>query len=224
VEAAAIASDVHAGPGGNGPAGRRFSCRRRLRVMVVDDHEVIQWGLRVALTSEAWVQRYVAAQDAEEALELARRYEPHVALVDLFLGDESGTELCERLREVSPITQVLLMSGVGRITVSAARNAGALGFVPKDWSAKDIAGAARMVALGMTVFSPRPAQSPNILSSREWEVLQLIGAGANNREIASRLFLSPHTVKDHIRSLYRKLEARNRAEAILRAQRKGFLG
>lgn len=166
----------------------------------------------------------MAAQNSEEAIELAKRYEPHVALVDLLLGDESGSELCERLRTISPVTQVLLMSGAGRITVSAARAAGALGFVPKEWSAKDIAGAARIVGLGMTVFNPVPTQPPNALSNREWEVLQLIGAGASNREIADKLFLSPHTVKDHTRSLYRKMDARNRAEAILRAQRKGFLG
>jgi two-component system response regulator DesR len=192
--------------------------------MVVDDHEVVHWGLRVVLTAEPWVQRYVAARDSEEALELAKRYEPHVAMIDLLLGDESGVELCEQLRELSPLTQVLLMSGAGRVTVSAARAAGALGFVTKDWSAKDIAGAARMVGLGMTVFNPMPSQPPNALSNREWQVLQLIGAGATNQEIAAKLFLSPHTVKDHTRSLYRKMDARNRAEAILRAQRKGFLG
>ena len=204
--------------------GSRINPRRRLRVMVVDDHDVIHWGFRVVLNSESWVQRYVAAHDAGEAIELARRYEPHVALVDLLLRDESGADLCEQLRSVSPITQVLLMSGVGRITISAAREAGALGFVPKDWGAKDIAGAARIVGLGMTVFAPAPRQPPNLLSDREWQVLQSIAAGATTREIAESLFLSPHTVKDHTRTLYRKMKARNRAEVILRAQRMGFLG
>jgi two-component system response regulator DesR len=81
-----------------------------------------------------------------------------------------------------------------------------------------------MVGLGMTVFAPSAQQPPNVLSDREWEVLQQIADGATNREIAERLYLSPHTVKDHTRTLYKKMKARNRAEAILRAQRMGLLG
>jgi|tagenome__1003787_1003787.scaffolds.fasta_scaffold20781207_2 DNA-binding NarL/FixJ family response regulator len=204
----------------NGAAGTH----RRLRVLVVDDHQVIHWGFRVLLTSQQWVQRYVAAYDADQAVKLAQRYEPHVALVDLFLGEESGGELCKRLTEASPITHVLLMSGVGEIPVSSARSLGASGFVPKNWDVEEIADAARMVGLGMTVFAPTPTPAPNTLSDREWNVLNLIAGGATNREIAERLFLSTHTVKDHTRTLYRKLRARNRPEAILRAQRMGLLG
>jgi DNA-binding NarL/FixJ family response regulator len=204
--------------------GHERDWHRRLRVLVVDDHELVHWGFRLLLTSEPWVQRYLAAHDAEEAIGLARRYEPNVALIDLFLGDQSGTELCQRLREISPGTRVLLMSGMGGLTVSAAREVGAFGFVPKAWGAKDIAGAARMVGLGMTVFLPGHQQPPNMLSDREWEVLKLIADGATNREIGERLFLSTHTVKDHTRTLYRKIQARNRAEAIQRAQRMGLLG
>jgi len=206
------------------PATVGSNDQRQLRVLVVDDHEVVHWGLRVLLTHESWVQRYLATDDADKALELARRYEPHVALVDVFLGKTSGTELCTRLNNASPITRVLLMSGVGRITSTAARNVGAYGFVPKNWSVRDLAGAARMVGLGMTVFAPTEHASPNALSDREWEVLRLIAEGATNKEIAVQLFLSPHTVKDHTRTLYRRLGARNRADAIQRAQRMGLLG
>jgi two-component system response regulator DesR len=74
------------------------------------------------------------------------------------------------------------------------------------------------------VFAPTEHAGPNALSAREWEVLRLIGDGATNKEIATQLFLSPHTVKDHTRTLYRRLGARNRAEAIQRAQRMGLLG
>jgi DNA-binding NarL/FixJ family response regulator len=197
---------------------------RRLRVLVVDDHQVIHWGFRLLLTSQQWVQRYLAAYDADQAVRLAQRYEPHVALVDLFLGDESGGDLCKRLTEASPITNVLLMSGVGQIPVSSARSLGAFGFVPKNWDVEEIADAARMVGLGMTVFAPSVTPAPNTLSDREWSVLGLIAGGATNREIAEQLYLSTHTVKDHTRTLYRKLGARNRPEAILRAQRMGLLG
>ena len=198
--------------------------QRQLRILVVDDHEVVHWGLRVLLTHESWVQRYLATDDSDKAIELARRYEPHVALVDVCLGAESGTDLCTRLGDTSPITRVLLMSGVGRITSTTARSVGAYGFVPKNWSMRDLAGAARMVGLGMTVFAPIEQASPNALTDREWEVLRLIAEGATNKEIATQLYLSPHTVKDHARTLYRRLGARNRAEAIQRAQRMGLLG
>jgi two-component system response regulator DesR len=81
-----------------------------------------------------------------------------------------------------------------------------------------------MVGLGMTMFAPKSDQPEPMLSAREREVLALIAAGSTNREIAEQLFLSPHTVKEHTSALYRKLRARNRAEAVQRAQRIGLLG
>ena len=80
-----------------------------------------------------------------------------------------------------------------------------------------------MVGLGMTVFTPHESPGGPPLSDREREVLDLIAAGATNREIAARLFLSPHTVKEHTSSLYRKLGVRNRAEAVQKAQRLGLI-
>ena len=196
---------------------------RKLRVLVVDDHEVVHWGLRLMLGEQAWVERCLSARTGAEAMTLLARYHPHVALVDLFVGQESGAEICERLRAESPVTNVLLISGAGRISPNAARAAGAAGFISKDWPAADIAGAVRMVGLGMTVFRPHEAPAGPALSERELEVLDLIGSGATNREIAEQLFLSPHTVKEHTSSLYRKLSVRNRAEAVQKAQRLGLI-
>ncbi len=202
-------------------SGRRED--RRLRVLVVDDHDVVQWGFRVLLGEQPWVERCLAARTGAEALELARAYTPHVALVDLFLAGESGAELCDSIREVSPATRVLLISGAGRMSPAAARAAGASGFVSKDWEAHEVARAVRMVGLGMTMFSPKAEQPSPMLTEREREVLDLIAAGSTNREIAEALYLSPHTVKEHTSVLYRKLQARNRAEAVQRAQRIGLL-
>ena len=106
---------------------------------------------------------------------------------------------------------------------AAAKAAGASGFVSKDLDATEVARAVQQVGQGMTLFPPKAEQPAPLLSEREREVLELIGAGSTNREIAQRLYLSPHTVKEHTSALYRKLGARNRAEAVQLAQRIGLL-
>jgi DNA-binding NarL/FixJ family response regulator len=195
----------------------------RLRVLVVDDHDVVHWGFRLMLTQQPWVERCVTASGGDEAVELAARFRPHVAVVDLFIGEESGAQVCERLRAAEPLTRVLLFSGAGEISASAARAAGASGFAYKDWPAAKIAGAVRLVGLGGTVFERQERSSAMGLSEREREVLALISDGLTNPEIAGRLHISPHTVKEHTSSLYRKLEVRNRTEAVQKAQRVGLL-
>ena len=194
----------------------------KLRVLIVDDHDVVHWGFRLMLGNQPWVERCISSRSGAEAYALAARYKPQVALVDLFIGEESGPEICAQLRERSPDTNILLISGAGRISPGAAKAAGASGFIPKDWGAADIARAVRMVGLGMTVFQPQVDVDAVPLSPREREVLALIAGGSTNREIAAALHLSPHTIKEHTSSLYRKLGARNRAEAVQRAQRLGL--
>src|SRR5438477_10161141 len=93
----------------------------RLRVLVVDDHDVVHWGFRLMLTQQPWVERCLSAHNGSQALELAVRYRPHVALVDLFIGEESGAEICEQLRTAEPQVRVLLFSGAGEISPQAAR-------------------------------------------------------------------------------------------------------
>jgi two-component system response regulator DesR len=198
------------------------SSSRPLRVLVVDDHDVVHWGFRLMFGNQPWVERCLSARSGEEAYALTRRYEPHVALVDLFIGEESGADVCEQLRKRSPITNVLLISGAGRISAGAAKAAGASGFISKDWGAADISRAVRMVGLGVTVFQAQADGDATPLSRREREVLELIAAGDTNREVAAALNLSPHTVKDLTSSLYRKLGAKNRADAVRRAERLGL--
>jgi DNA-binding NarL/FixJ family response regulator len=185
-----------------------MSIEPRLRVLVVDDHDVVHWGFRLLLERQAWVDRCVAATTAKEAL------------------DESGAELCSELHTAHPDTRILLLSGAGAISPGVARAAGASGFVSKDLGATDIVKAVRMVALGMEVFGradERAAERAAGLSGREREVIGLIATGATNREIAERLYLSPHTVKEHTSTIYRKLGVRNRAEAVKKAQRLGMI-
>jgi DNA-binding NarL/FixJ family response regulator len=200
--------------------------QRPIRILIVDDHDVVHWGFRLMLSDLPWVERSFSARTRAEAIELGKRFSPEVALVDLFVGEESGPEICERMHVAVPGIKVLLVSGAGRISPTAVRACGAAGFVPKSWPAADIAHAVRMVALGMsiieseaeTVSGPGPE-----LSEREQDVLRLVAAGATNREIAASLHLSPHTIKEYASALYRKLEVRNRTEAVQRAQQLGVL-
>jgi two-component system response regulator DesR len=195
----------------------------RLRVLVVDDHDVVHWGFRLMLSQQPWVERCLSAHSGAEAIGLARRYRPHVALVDLFIGEESGAEICEQLVAAEPGMRVLLFSGAGDISPNAARAAGASGFAYKDWPAARIAAAVRAVGLGRVVFERHERPEALGLSGRERDVLELMASGATNPEIAERLHLSKHTVKEHTSAVYRKLGVRNRTEAVQRGQRLGLL-
>jgi DNA-binding NarL/FixJ family response regulator len=195
-----------------------------LRVLVVDDHDVVHWGFRLMLGELDWVACCLSARTGDEALALTRRHAPDIALVDLFLGSESGPDVCERLLTERPELRVLLISGAGRISAATAAACGASGFIPKDWPAADVARALRMVALGTALYDDAaPSGAQPQLTDREREVLARVADGATNREIAAALHLSPHTVKEHTSALYRKLDVRNRAEAVQRAQRLGLL-
>jgi DNA-binding NarL/FixJ family response regulator len=200
--------------------------RGHLRVLVVDDHELILWGTRVLLCRLSWVERCLQADSAAKALELARRYEPHVAVVDLLIGADSGLALCAALERECPRTRTLLTSGVGEVSRPRAVAVGASGFVPKEAGAQELISAIRAVYAGHTWFTacPAPPDPPGGFSPRELEVLRLIAVGATNRQIAGRLHLSPDTVKQHTSTLYRKLRARNRAAAVNRAQQMGLVG
>jgi DNA-binding NarL/FixJ family response regulator len=193
------------------------SANTGLRVLVVDDHDVVQWGFRLLLERQPWVERCLAASTGAEAVQVCRKVHPEVALVDMLLGTESGAEVCEEIHQVSPGTRVLLISGAGIISPNVARTAGAAGFISKDWSAVDVVRAVRRVSQGQEVFAEAPLDSP--LSEREQEVLSAIATGSTNKEIAVQLHLSPHTVKEHTSAIYRKLGVRNRAEATRQAQR-----
>jgi DNA-binding NarL/FixJ family response regulator len=196
---------------------------RKLTVLVVDDHDIVHWGMRLVLVQQDWVERCLPATNGAEAEDRARRYAPHVALVDLFVGDEAGTDIARRVRATHPATRVLLVSGAGRISATAARAAGAAGFVTKDRSAAEIVEAIRRVGTGDDVFDAPVAVGGQRLTVREREVLERVAVGLTNAEIAADLSLSPNTFKEHASSMFRKLGARNRADAVQRAQRLGVL-
>lgn len=218
-----MAADPHIADSGSeldplpdGPTARR--------ILVVDDHEIVRTGLRLVLSRQQWVTRCLGAANCAEAVDLARRYAPHVAVIDVLLGAESGLDVCRALLSENPDMQVILMSGSGRVSRPVALAAGARGFFPKDWSSDAIVAAVHRVSAGRTLFlrsdHPDPTQP---LSRRELDVLQHVVNGLNNREVAARMNLSRHTVKQHTCSLYRKLDVRNRAEAASQARLLGLV-
>jgi DNA-binding NarL/FixJ family response regulator len=143
---------------------------RPLRVLVVDDHDVVHWGLQLMLNRLDWIERCHAARTGPEAISLAQRHEPDVALIDLFVGQESGPKICERLHLVAPSVRVLLISGSGQISNAAAAACGASGFVSKDWRGHEIVEAVRTVGLGHSLFGANPTPAATAgpgLSGRE---------------------------------------------------------
>lgn len=194
------------------------------RILVVDDHALVRAGLRSLLGRRDWVGRCLGAGTGAEALELARRYEPHVAVIDLCVGEESGLDIARSLVNEVPELKVLLMSGAGRIAPVVARAAGALGYVSKSWGATAIMQAVQLACMGRPVFiEQEDGQSTGrMLTAREREVLVHLARGLTNPEVAAVLNLSSHTVKQHTSAVYKKLGVRNRAEAASRAQRLGL--
>jgi two-component system response regulator DesR len=195
---------------------------RPLRILIVDEHEIVLLGFRSLLGDEAWVESLLTVTSGDEARAVAAREEPHVAVIDLVVGEDLGTALSEDVRRVSPTTQILFVSGEAAISPQAARAAGGSGFLSKGRPAAELAQAIQTVGNGRTVFSAPPERPRSALSPRERQVLGLLTTGATNREIAERLHLSPHTIKEHTSGLYRKLGVRNRAEAVQRAERLGL--
>jgi DNA-binding NarL/FixJ family response regulator len=201
----------------------RMSSRRTTRILLVDGHDIVHFGFRQLLDGEAWVERLLGAHSPAQALAIAGSFEPEVAVLGASLATRRAVELCAAMRERSPRTRVLIVTAEP-ISRRRAHAAGAAGVVPSTWHGREITGAVRTVALGMSVFAAEAELPGRLLTTRELEVLELIGDGATNREIASHLTLSPNTIKDHTSALYRKMRARNRAEAIVRGQQLGLLG
>jgi DNA-binding NarL/FixJ family response regulator len=195
----------------------------RLRVLVVDSHEVVHLGLRQVLGREPWIARCIGTTGVAQAIALACRYEPHLAVVGLQVDGRPWPEVCARIRHACPGIRLMLLSGGETIPRHLAQTHGVDGVVCTDQPAREISLAVHRAARGQSVFPLDAGFDGLELSERERQVLDLLALGRTNREIAGELFLSPDTVKFHTRRLYRKLDARNRTDAVQRARRMGLL-
>ncbi len=196
--------------------------RAEWRMLIAHDHDVIRCGFRLMFGVLPWVECCVGVTTFEQAQRAWRQFEPDVALVGLEFSGRSGLELSRALREDQLPGKVLLMSDGRGVSSQVAAEAGAAGFLSTATPKARLIEAVREVGQGGTLLHP-PEVPAQALTTRESEVLELIASGATNVEIGGELHLSPNTVKGHTRSLYRKLKARNRAEAVQRAQFRGML-
>jgi DNA-binding NarL/FixJ family response regulator len=205
-------------------------------VFVVDDHEMVADSLLLALDSAPDLEAVGRAVTVSEAREVLPTIEADVVVVDYRLPDGTGVELVTELRRALPAVGFVMVTAFPDPgALSAALKAGCRGFVSKSNGVNALLGAIRRVADGelavsaqwlselATYLSSREARSAESLSKREREVLAELGTGASTEQIASRLFLSVHTVRNHVHSVLHKLDAHSRLEAVSRAQKQGLL-
>lgn len=198
-------------------------CRPQ-RVLIVDDNELLQTGLRAVLSKLSWVASCSVANCLDSALDAVRRHHPQIVILSTEVRGRSGLSLARTLHQQMPHIKVLLMSGEGRISATLGRENGAVGFFPKQLPADRIVMVVKHVAEGGHVFPKARVTDEDIhLSRREFDVLQHLVLGLTNPEIASRLNLSRHTVKQHTSNVYRKLGVRNRAQAASQAREMGLV-
>jgi len=214
--------------------------RSPIRVLLVDDHQMVLDGLRAMLRPHgADVDVVATTTDPNEARRLVVDLAPDVALVDVRMKATSGLELCEELLRVAPSTKVVLLTVYDdEQYLFEGLRAGAAGYLTKQVLAEELLAQLRRVLDGDIVVDPTLAGRVALsaarlnrgefwpgaslgLSQRESEVLELMVRGNANRAIATRLVLGEETIKSHVRSIYRKLGVADRAQAVAHALREG---
>jgi len=208
-----------------------------VRVVIVDDHEIVRAGLTALLTREIDIDLVGSAGTGERALALIADVHPDIAVVDYSLPGMTGVELCERISVAHPeVAVILLTTYLEDSVIRGALDAGARAYVYKDVGAVDLKRAIRAVARGDAVLDPKVAGRvatwarqrrfgavAGPLSIRETQVLRLVAKGLQNREIAAQMGVTENTVRTYIRRLLAKLGCQSRSEAAALAARRGLL-
>ncbi len=210
----------------------------RIRTLVADDHPLFREGVVQSLDSEEDFEVVAEASTGEEAIELSADLVPDLVMLDLAMPGIGGIKAAELIAATSPASGILILTvSEDADDLLGALKAGARGYVLKGISADGLLHAARVVSHGEVYVTPTMANrilhemtheeltDPfDQLSSREAEILKLVGAGLTNREIGERLFLAEKTVKHYMTNILQKLHVRSRVEAALLAQRRELEG
>jgi DNA-binding NarL/FixJ family response regulator len=207
-------------------------------LLLADDHTMLREGLRKSLEAEG-LNVVGEAQDGGVAVEMALQLKPNVVLMDVSMPVIDGVEATRRIRESAPeVSVVMLTMHADSDVIRKAIAAGAVGYLVKDCTTEEIVRTVRQAADDDTALSQELAASllkeaieleskqekpESVITKREEEVLQLIADGASTAEVADKLFISVKTVKNHLVSIYQKLETSDRTQAVLRAARMGII-
>jgi DNA-binding NarL/FixJ family response regulator len=209
-----------------------------IHVLIADDHTLFRAGLHALLNLFSDIQVIGEASTGEETIAKAESLQPDIILMDIQMPGVNGIEATRRIVRTSPNIGIIVVTMFeDDESVFSAMRAGARGYILKEAGEEEVLRAIRSVANGEAIFSPAIARrlmhffsKPAIasdpvfpdLTAREREILDLIARGENNAEIAQRLVLSPHTVRNHISNIFSKLQVADRAEAIIRAREAGL--
>jgi DNA-binding NarL/FixJ family response regulator len=203
---------------------------RPLRLLVVDDHEVVRQGLVSLLERREHFQVVAEAGTAAEAVEMARKFEPDLVVMDVRLPDGSGIEACREIRAEFPGTRVVILTSYpDEEAVLSAIIAGASGYLLKQIRGRDLVSALESVGRGESLLDPAVTEKVldrvrriatgtytdelAQLTQQEQKILLLVAEGKTNKEIASEVFLSDKTVKNYVSSILSKLNLERRAQA-----------
>jgi len=202
------------------------------RVLIADDHQLLRQALRRAL-EDAGFEVVGEASDGEEAARLAAELNPEIVVMDVTMPVLDGVAATREVVAAVPDVRVVMLTMHGESSLIAeCLDAGACAFLTKDTSMHEVVETVRQTADGEVLLSPEIARSTleelggdagPVLTKREREVLQLVADGYGTTEIAERLFISAKTVKNHLASIYEKLDARDRTQAVLSAVRSGIV-
>jgi two-component system response regulator DevR len=202
---------------------------KTLRILLVDDHEVVRLGLAILLEDDPGVKIVGEAGSAQEALEACERLRPDLVILDIRLPDQLGVTVCRQIVERWPYIKVIILTSfVNDDLIADAISAGAAGYVLKQVGNEELLRAVEAVRRGEALLNPQVTQRVlqrirqterlldasafRVLSHRELEVLLLVSQGKSNREIAESLSLSEKTIRNHVSNLLNKLHMSNRIE------------
>ena len=211
-----------------------------IRLLIIDDHEMVREGLKAMLTAEPDFEIVGDAANAEQAFELIERLHPDVILLDIRLPGMSGIDVCRTVMEHYPETAVIILTTFSdEALVAQCIQAGARGFIVKDIERFDLKRSIRAVARGEAAIDPKAAvavlaqlrrapqvsqePSPEPLSPQQIVILRLVAQGLSSREIATQLYLSENTVKGYVQEILHRLGVKNRTEAVMVAVKQGWL-
>ncbi|WP_064092145.1 response regulator transcription factor [Rossellomorea aquimaris] len=208
----------------------------KVKVMIVDDHEMVRLGMRTYLLTEDKVEFLGEASSGREAIKLAKLYMPDVILMDLLMEDGNGIEATEQILTFHPSCKIIILTSYyDDEKVFPAIEAGAHSYLLKTASAEEVTSAVYKASKGESViaskvadkmmnrFRPKDKKPHEELTTREFDVLKCLGEGMTNQEISEELFIGIKTVKTHVSNILSKLGVSDRTQAAIYANRNGIL-